>query len=310
MLSWKTINKRVDVVDLLKRLEIEITERGDDFVVALCPNKLHDDQTPSWKMADGGEKNGLHYCFPCGFGGDAVKLIQYVKDFSINEALDFAKASCGRTSNFSIGDADGDMFGGEQSEIIEPKGLRKIRTDSNCGIYLKERSFGKQEIKRFGLLDWKWQRRVWIPITKNGKLLSWIARSYTGQKPKVMTPTDDRNHSWAMFGFDLLDFTEKEISLSEGWASAIRVYQAGFVNSIATCGSNLTEEQIFDLLSFEKIVVWQEGDLAGRIFSKKARQWFAGKQIEIVELPEKTDPENFTTNQLKKLYLNRRKKNG
>ncbi|RKZ03492.1 hypothetical protein DRQ25_17720, partial [Candidatus Fermentibacteria bacterium] len=118
-------------------------------------------------------------------------------------------------------------------------------------------------------------------------------------------------HAWAMFGYDFLDRERKIIHLSEGWISAIRIYQAGFSNSIATCGSNLTEEQIFDLHSFRKIVVWQEGDLAGRNYSKQVEGWFRGKRVIVVRLPEGKDPADFLTLELRKLYnQNRRNGNG
>lgn len=305
----RSLTRRVDVVDLLNRLKIKIEIQGDDFIIARCPNKEHEDKNPSWKISDGGESNGLHYCFPCKFGGNPVQLVEHVNDCSKQEAIEFVKKSCGRSKGFII-ESDGNMFVGKQKTITPPKGLKKIIKGSNCEKYLQERGIGKREIKRFHLLDMKWQRRVWVPITKDARLLAWLARSYNDEKPKVMTPIDNSNHSWAMFGFDHLDREKKTLHLSEGWISAIRVYQADFPNSIATCGSNLTEEQIFDLHSFTKIVVWQEGDLAGCNFSKQVKGWFRGKRVFVVRLPEGKDPADFSTVELRKFYLNRRKKNG
>lgn len=69
----------VDVERLLKRLGIEAKKKGKEWV-AKCPNPAHDDHSPSWRMRDepGATRHGYHKCWPCGFGGTAVDLVQKV----------------------------------------------------------------------------------------------------------------------------------------------------------------------------------------------------------------------------------------
>lgn len=70
---------KVDVEKLLQRLGIEAKRRGREWF-AKCPNPEHDDHDPSWRIRDepGATKHGFHHCWPCGFQGTAIVLVQRV----------------------------------------------------------------------------------------------------------------------------------------------------------------------------------------------------------------------------------------
>ena len=53
-----------------------------------CPNPLHNDRHPSWRIRDepGHPKDGYHACPPCGFAGGIIGLIAHIKDCEYGEA--------------------------------------------------------------------------------------------------------------------------------------------------------------------------------------------------------------------------------
>jgi len=195
--------------------------------------------------------------------------------------------------------------------IIEPpEGLRPIRFERGertaCAAYLLSRGFGEREVDRFGLLDWPGKYRIFVPVTRHGLLISYVARSYSNGKPKVLTPLAASGARWAMVNFDGLDRSKKEVHLTEGWASCFRVWQAGFTNVVATCGSRLKLEQVLDLAWAERFVLWQEGDRAGESFFGELLAWLGRERmIEAVVMPTKSDPADKGTRELLWLYEHR-----
>ncbi len=69
----------INVERLLQRLGIEAKRRGKEWE-AICPNKLHEDHSPSWRIRDepGSAKHGYHKCWPCGLQGGAGSLVMHV----------------------------------------------------------------------------------------------------------------------------------------------------------------------------------------------------------------------------------------
>jgi len=306
MASANKIRQQTDVAHLLTRLKIEYKVNGDELI-ATCPHKKHPDKTPSWKIHDGGEKNGFFYCFPCSWGGDVFTLVEYVKQCHFIEAVEFVKKSCKRKIEI-LEDSEDDyeeLFESyEPSKVRKPDGLKLPEKESRCLEYLQERGINAHEIKRYGILDWPWKQRAWVPLTRNNILISWLARSYTGKNPKVITPKGNEGfHDWAFFGLDQADKYNQTINFTEGWISCIRLYQAGFDNPVAACGSVITEEQVDELSWVKRIIQWQEGDVAGRAMTRDLRQWFGRRcRIDVVELPKKKDPADFSSSTLRKLF--------
>ncbi len=69
----------VTVIDLMEHLSGGPGERSGKVLLFKCP--LHDDHDPSQQVDP--EKN-LWHCFPCGVGGDVVRLAQLAWDFPLD----------------------------------------------------------------------------------------------------------------------------------------------------------------------------------------------------------------------------------
>jgi DNA primase len=305
------LRKWVDISDMLSRLGIEFKQNGSELI-ARCPNKLHDDKNPSWSIRDerGNESNGLFFCYSCKWGGDVFKLIQEVKGCSFFEALEFVRSKKGDIVNVEVEmEIDIDVNAGFRDywpkPIQIPKGVVEIKRDSKCYEYLSSRGIQWGDIQRYGLQDWKWKRRVFVPLKLHRYLVSWLARTYNDDERKVLNRPGKDGTKWALFGTEFLDKTNLTIHLTEGWIDAIRLHQGGYQNAIAVCGSTLSEEKIKQLTWVRKVIYWADGDKAGRRFAMEVRNWFTTfAEVFVIELDEGKDPADHSTGELRQKTKN------
>lgn len=309
------IRKTSDIREIMVALGIRFrtSDRGKELT-AKCPSGKHLDRHPSWaiRFELDSVHNGLFHCFTCKWDGDIFDLVQSIKGCDFRESLEFVQTFAQEIAiERTVDDAlYQQTFNTRQPRVIRvPLGLRSINEDSACSAYLNGRSIHRREIVKYGLMDWQWRRRVYVPLTRKKMLVSWLARSYDTQKPKVLCPKGDTiGTNWGLFGFDFLDRSLGIVNLAEGWVSAIRVEQAGFVNSIGTCGAEVSEEQAEDLTWAKKIQIWKEGDAGGVAFENSIRQWLGrGKILQVIQMPTGIDPADFGEEELWNFYNTRRR---
>lgn len=89
------VKKRVDIVSLFESFGVKLKHRGRNYT-GLCP--WHDDKNPSLSVDRG---KGLYNCFGCGESGDAVTLVEKMKNLSFREALEYLKHYSGEIKNSS-----------------------------------------------------------------------------------------------------------------------------------------------------------------------------------------------------------------
>lgn len=309
------LRAELDLGSLLEELGVEAEHRSGEHWFR-CRSGLHPDRTPSCAIRDepGMERHGFVYCQSCKWSTDVYGLIMAVRHCSFPAALNFAERHRGQ--NLLDGAEEDESIyrrllkPGGPPEIEPPEGLAPIEITSaagSCYRYLAKRGFSWREVEQFGLRDWQAEGRLFVPVTRRGRLISWVARSYRDGKPKVLTPPGCAGARWAMVNFDGLAWKQGgEVHLTEGWASCFRVWQAGFGEVVATCGSRLKQEQALDLAWTGRIVHWQEGDHAGEAFFVEVLGWLGrGRQVEVVRLPEGTDPADYGVREIRALYEQR-----
>jgi DNA primase len=307
------IRERADLESVMGELGLTFERQRDDLWFR-CRSGEHPDNTPSCAITDaqGDERrHGMVYCQSCKWSTDVFGLVMAVKRCPFPEALRFVERH-GR-QNMVEGEEDPKIYDSllrpsEPPDAVLPDGLQRIQNGSECYRYLIDRSFSRREIVHFRLMDWRAHGRLFIPCYREGRIISWVARDYLRGKPKVLTPARAAGAKWAMVNRDGLDRRNKEVHVTEGWASCFRVWQAGFTNVVAACGSRLKMEQVFDLAWVERFVMWQEGDFAGEGFTGEILAWLGrGRTFAVVELPRGTDPADHNTRGLHGLYERRRK---
>lgn len=316
---WLSLQTRaIDVEAVLKDLGIvyRLENRGDHAeLVAKCPNH-NDGKNPNWSIRHqlGSNLNGMHHCWSCSWSGSIILLVQRVAGLTRDGAVEYLARFQRTVQDGERREDLGRLFETyEPAEVEAPGGLAQIRVGSPCLRYLASRGFGMVEVVRYGMMDWPKEGRLFVPIRRYGRMVSWLARSYVGASPKVLTPKGNRGGArWAMFGFDQVDRMVRQVSLVEGWASAIRVAQAGFPNPLAACGSQLTDRKVSDLVAMaDEFIVWKEGDTGGEGFSRNVVDWLAKSgiiHVDVVEMPAGKDPADFTESELREMFENRNRR--
>lgn len=82
-LDIKTVAAAANIYNVAAALGINIDDRNN----ALCP--FHGDSKPSMHIYPDG-----YHCFACGAHGDALDLIQHVKQMTVKEAAEYAASIC------------------------------------------------------------------------------------------------------------------------------------------------------------------------------------------------------------------------
>lgn len=307
----KKVRIKADVESVLSELGIRFERNHPDLVIR-CPSGAHADRNPSCTVhaVPGEEKNGLIFCFSCKWSADIFDLVERVKNYRFPEAVNLVDRH--GIERFVEGEDEDPrcyetLFRHFRPRALAlPAGVRSMHLGSECFDYLCSRNFGWRQVEHYNLMDWRCKDRLFVPLLREGRLIGWVARTYRKGRPKALTPPGTPGQRWGFVGFDRLDRDLPAVHLTEGWASCMRVEQAGFQNALAVCGSSLRMEQALELGWAKRLVLWLEGDVAGRGFLNEVLSWLGNDRfIEFVQLPEKKDPADYSPNGLKQLYAQR-----
>lgn len=303
----------IDVPAVLSALKIPFKMNGYELRIR-CPSGNHDDRDPSCDVHSelGSRKNGLVHCFPCGWSNNLIGLVAVILGCSNFEVVKWLEPYCQK--NVDTGDDEQYKLTVKPylpRPVELPVGLWEMEVGSECVRYLAGRGFGSEDWEPFGLKDWRIASRVFVPVLREGILITWVARSYAGAKPKALTPArNGLGDRWALLGIDMADRGEGFVHLSEGWANVLRLRQAGFGNAVANCGTNFTAEKAEELAWCERIVLWKEQDPAGDKLERDLRQWMSCA-LEVVDVPRdgdgRKDPADYPPEDLKPMYNRRRR---
>ncbi len=151
-----------------------------------------------------------------------------------------------------------------------------------------------------------YQNRILFPIhNEKGELISFGGRVLSDKDAKLYGKykngysSDLYNKSKTIFGLDKADKSINELEfaiLVEGYADVISMHKAGATNTIATCGTALTEEQARLIKRYtNSIVLMRDGDEAGiKATEKDVRILLAHDfKVEVMALAEKKDPDDY-----------------
>lgn len=181
-----------------------------------------------------------------------------------------------------------------QKALIE----KKIPFDRMVAAGVASRSDRGQNYDRF-------RNRITFPIfDSRGRIVGFSARVLPGDDNAsakyVNSPeTVVYNKSQIMYG---LNFAKpainkfKEIVIVEGQMDVIQAHQAGFINTIATSGTALTEVQLKDLIRYTKNIKFCfDADTAGLAATKRAGELALqlGFKVKAIVLDKVKDPDEL-----------------
>lgn len=174
--------------------------------------------------------------------------------------------------------------------------------------HLTEAGFQREEMiqanvvsvsKRGNLYD-RFRSRLMFPIIDlRGNVVAFGGRILTDEKPKYINTSDTPVYHKGS-GLYAMNFAKKDDSrqliLAEGYMDVIALHRAGFINTIASLGTALTEEQARIMARYaDEVVICYDNDEAGQRATQRAIPILkkTGLFVKVVTVPGGKDPDEF-----------------
>lgn len=167
--------------------------------------------------------------------------------------------------------------------------------------------------ERGGWYD-QFRNRLIFPIRDSkGSTIAFAGRVLDNSLPKyINSPESPLYHkSSVLFGLDLALQSirvENSVIIVEGYFDHLALYQAGFKNVVATCGTALTSTHANLIKRYaDKVYLLFDGDAAGHKATIRSMEIFMEQRLPsyIITMPSEDDPDSFLKKNSAKVFLNR-----
>lgn len=248
---------------IIKSLGLDIRgETSNDFL-CLCPFHGNRD-TPSFSVS---HTKGLYVCFnpSCGVTGNIVDLVKQVSHRNDYEALRFILSNK-PTSAEQFEDELADLLSDKPDFVEFPQEkLDELHNalDNRALQYFNSRGINKEAIDHFKLGYSKSQDMVIVPVhSPDGIPVGLVGRSIEGKSFKNSTHLPRQK---TMFNLHRAKRYGGTLIVVESSFDAIRLFEAGFPNAVATLGGSLSNDNLDNLNRYSsKIIIATDADEAGR----------------------------------------------
>lgn len=319
-----------DQIKQVVRLE-EVVERylplkrgGDSAktLVGLCP--FHNDRHPSLYV---NVKEQYYKCFACGEGGDLFKFVQQMERCNFRQALKILAGWYG------LSETDDDRpvkyppvrknnipMVKDKPEFISLAHITTLLRNHRIVLDLLEKYIPKEEILRetynqfeVGIASYflppdydAFCNRLIFPIrNERGELVAFAGR-YRGEtegtsiRKYVNSPTSPVYHKGEIL-YGLYQAQEeirkhKFVYITEGYKDVLAMHSAGFKNTVALCGTVLTERHAALLCQYTQCaIVMLDGDEAGQVNGIRSARFLLGKGFSVgrIIFELKHDPDSL-----------------
>lgn len=242
---------------------------------------------------------GLWMCFRCGEKGNLLSLLVRQVELSFATAYPLAE-------NIGVLPAVDTPVVIEAhrppppSSVLLPPAFIRDAGDRYAGDYFAGRGLHRHLVPEVGAgycLTGYYAHRVIVPVVTQGALRTWIARSWKPLEKKKVLMAVESQASRALFGYDLLVEERsywKELIIVEGVFDALRLWDMGYRETIATLGAHITDLQLALLkrLKPEHVVIMRDADEAGDTAAIQEGRILLNNMfiVSIAHLPVGTDP--------------------
>lgn len=328
---FESIKDATDLVQLVGGT-VPLKKAGSSYK-GLCP--FHTEKTPSFTVSPARQS---YHCWGCGAHGDAFDWLEATQGLAFIDAAKDLAARAGirfpeqntvvarkETKLFDANTAAARFFAAElqspagkqarqylthrgvTAETIETFGIGcvgdELRVDVDQATLLQAGLLSRREDDSIRPLFF---RRVMFPIRdRRGRTIAFGGRTlHLEGKPKYMNSPETPIFikSEALFGLDLAQKHIRQAGQAvfvEGYLDVVMLHQHGIQNTVAACGTAVTEQQIRMAFGMADQVVFAfDGDEAGR----KAADRVIERLIDLLEdhhkasfvfFPEGEDPDSF-----------------
>ena len=249
-----SLKERVDLVRVASHY-LSLEKKGNVYM-ALCP--FHDDRHPSLRVDP---EKGLYHCFSCGAGGDVFRFVQEKEGCGFGEAVRLCADICHLP--VPALDAGSQKHRPDKQQTPAPtvemnERYRQTLLPYDPGMEELRETYAAFEVGIAPAIvpeAWKFTRgRLIFPIRNAaGELVAFAAR-YRGDLSAKKIPKYINSSTSVIYKKDELLYgwyrAEEKVRetgivfLTEGYKDTLAMHAAGFSNTVALCGTNLSEHHI------------------------------------------------------------------
>ena len=255
---------KADLRSILRSCNIEIvSQTGTDFL-CLCPFH-HNTDSPAFAAS---YSKGLYVCYNqnCNSSGTILDLVIKLTNRTSFEAMRFIASN-------KMSEAE--MLEEELKDLLDDKPefvefsrqtlenlYNGLLSNEKAKEYFDSRKIGYEAIAHFSLGYSKVQNMVTVPLhSPDGIPVGIIGRSIEGKSFKN-SPNLPRNKT--MFNLHRAKREGGTIIVVESSFDAIRLWQAGYPNAVATLGGSISDTNINHLNKYSStIIIMTDNDKAG-----------------------------------------------
>ena len=257
---------KADLRSILRSCGIEIvSQTGTDFL-CLCPFH-HNTDSPAFAAS---YSKGLYVCYNqnCNSSGTVLDLVMKLTERNNFEAMRYISQN--KMSSADLLEEELKDLLDEKPEFIEFPSVTLEELHANIMVpesegrsYFLSRQINEEAIQYFNLGYSAKQRMVTVPLhSPDGIAVGIIGRSVEGKSFKN-SPNLPRNKT--MFNLHRAKREGGTIIVVESSFDAIRLWQAGYPNAVATLGGSVSDSNIQLLNKYSStIIIMTDNDGAGK----------------------------------------------
>lgn len=277
-------------------------------LVGLCP--FHDDRHPSLYV---NVKEQYYKCFACGEGGDLFKFVQKMEGCDFSGALKILAGWYGLSETDDYRPAKFPSVR-KRTQPVSEELVSQLHIDvllRSCRMFLDlleeyqtEDEMLRETYKAFevGLApaslpsDYKnYCNRIVFPIrNERGELVAFAGR-YRGEtkgtdiRKYINSPTSPIYYKseilYGLYQAQEAIRQHKFVYITEGYKDVLAMYAAGFRNTVALCGTALTEQHATLLSQYTRqVIVMLDGDEAGQVNGIKSAKLLIEKGFSVGQI--------------------------
>jgi len=277
----KDAYSKADLRSILRSCGVEVvSQSGEDFL-CLCPFH-HNTDSPAFAVS---YAKGLYVCYnqSCNSAGTILDLVKKLTNRNDFEALRFIQANkltAAQALEEELKDLleDKPEFEVFPTQTVEGAHMLLMSNSHGSKDYLLSRKISEEAMEYFQLGFSSIQRMTMVPLhSPDGMLVGVIGRSIEGKSFKN-SPNLPRNKT--MFNLHRAKREGGTIIIVESSFDAIRLWQAGYPNAVATLGGSISDINIQHLNKYAStIIIMTDNDAAGRSLGKTIANKLKNKNV-------------------------------
>ena len=306
-MDTENLKQNIDAEELLDNLGAEKVSKIGNRLRCLCLHPDHDDSNPSFYFHL--EKDNFT-CYSCGWYGDAIELVQVVKELTFKNALKYLRNMSGfKSTGVTTEDLIYNLERRKKLLSSKKKDMKYVRLpssfDSNLIGYKRVRSFIKKRKWNIDLLNrysvgfcpsGYFTERIIFPIRdSDNKIITFAGRDISGLSDQKYLYPKDSEISGCIWG--LHDKMAKKAPIFvEGITDALRLREHGF-NGFAVLGNNLGDKKL-DLIieefkDYPRIILVPDNDNGGNILLKWFLKLVHSFHVDVCLIKDKNDVDDM-----------------